>query len=89
MANTKSAIRRIRIERRNRTYNRFWKTRVKNAVKRALRAVEGGDPAQVREAFDLAQSLIDKAASKGVIHKNSAARKKARLFAKVRALLGA
>ncbi|MFO8111759.1 MAG: 30S ribosomal protein S20 [Desulfosalsimonadaceae bacterium] len=77
MANHKSAIKRIAQSEKKRLRNRIVKTRVKNAVKKVTAAAKTGeDPAGQLIA---AQSLIDKAAKKGVIHKRTAARKISRL----------
>ncbi len=77
MANHKSAIKRIAQNEKRRLRNRIVKTRVKNAVKKVDAAAKtGGDAAAELIA---AQSMIDKAAKKGVIHKRTAARKISRL----------
>ncbi len=86
MPNKKSAAKRVLIAERNRIYNRFWKTRCKTVTKKVLEAVEQGDAELARQRFDLAQGVFDKATVKGVIHRNTAARKKERLAAKVNAL---
>ena len=88
MPNKKSAIKRVRTSERNRLYNRFWKSRCKTALKKVLTLVENGDAASATTAFNDAQSVFDKAVVKGVIHRNTAARKKALLTAKVKALSG-
>lgn len=77
MANHKSALKRIKQNSKRRMRNRMVKTRVKNSVKKVLAAAENnGD---VREELKKAQSVIDKAAKKGVIHRRTAARKISRL----------
>ncbi|MGB8648078.1 MAG: 30S ribosomal protein S20 [Anaerolineae bacterium] len=84
MANTKSALKEIRKTARRRVRNRLVRASTRTAVKRAVRTIETGkgDSAQeVQTAF----SALDKAASKGVIHKNAAARRKARLTKKLKA----
>lgn len=80
MANHKSAIKRIAQSEKKRLRNRITKTRVKNAVKKVYATAQAGETttAQLTEA----QSLIDKAAKKGVIHRNTAARKISRLATK-------
>ncbi len=80
MANHKSAIKRIAQSEKKRLRNRITKTRVKNAVKKVYATAQAGETttAQLTEA----QSLIDKAAKKGVIHRNTAARKISRLVTK-------
>jgi small subunit ribosomal protein S20 len=86
MPNKKSAAKRVLIAERNRVYNRFWKTRCKTVTKRVLEAVEQGDLELARKRFDLAQGVFDKASVKGVIHRNTAARRKARLAVRIGAL---
>lgn len=86
MPNKKSAMKRVRISERNRLYNRFWKTRCKTAIKKVLAAVASADVDASVKALNDAQSALDKAVVKGVIHHNNAARKKAMLAAKVKAL---
>ena len=76
MPNKKSAERRVKIAERNRLYNRFWTSRCKTAVKKLLESVEAKDSEAAKKNFDLAQSVIDKAVVKGVMHKNTAARRK-------------
>jgi small subunit ribosomal protein S20 len=76
MPNKKSAERRVRTAERNRVYNRYWTTRCKNAVKKVLAAVEAKDETGAGKSFDAAQSVIDKAVVKGVMHRNTAARRK-------------
>ena len=87
MPNKKSAIRRVRSSERNRIYNRFWTTRCKNAVKKVLEAVDQNKKDSVVKLFDNAQSVIDKAVVKGVMHKNTAGRRKAMMSRHVKALM--
>lgn len=86
MPNKKSAIRRVRTSERNRIYNRYWKSRCKTVVKRVLESVAAGDVELAVKRLDLAQSVLDKAVVKGVMHKNTAARRKSRLTHKVQSL---
>lgn len=79
MPNTKSAAKRIRVGERDRMYNRAWKTRTKTAMKKVVAAVEEKNFDLAVQLFNEAQSAIDKAVIKGVLHKNTAARRKARL----------
>ncbi len=76
MPNKQSAKRRVRIEERNRLYNRYWTTRCKTAVKKLLESVEAGDGEAAARNFNLAQSVLDKAVVKGVMHRNTASRRK-------------
>lgn len=86
MPNKKSSAKRVKIAERNRLYNRFWKTRCKTATKRLLEAVESGDSELAKKRLDEAQAILDKAAGKGVIHRNTAARRKSALAIKVHAM---
>jgi small subunit ribosomal protein S20 len=89
MPNKKSAAKRMKTSERNRLYNRFWTTRCKNSVKKVLEAVEGQDSALAETRLAIAQSVIDKAVSKGVMHGNTAARRKSMITNRVKALSGA
>lgn len=79
MANHKSAIKRARqnVERRER--NKTVKTRIKNVVKDVRQAAAETSKEDALKNLHTAKSSIDKAAKKGVIHKNTAARKISRL----------
>ena len=81
MANTPSARKRIRTNERKRMRNRMYNSRVKTMVRKAEDAIFSGSSADdaVREAL----ITLDKAASKGIIHKNNAARRKSRLVKKL------
>ncbi len=59
------------------------KSSVHTAIRRTTEAIATGDADAVKKAYDKASSVIDSAARKGVLHKNTAARKKSRLAAKV------
>ncbi|MFC1896448.1 30S ribosomal protein S20 [Thermodesulfobacteriota bacterium] len=79
MANHKSAIKRASQNRFREMRNRSVKTRVKNVIKKVRTAVDENSPDSARQALILAQSVIDAAASRGVIHKNTASRRISRL----------
>ena len=79
MANTKQALKRHRQNLKARARNRVVKSHVKNAVKAVRSAVQANDQDQAREALQRVNSVLDKAAGKGVIHKNNAQRRVARL----------
>jgi small subunit ribosomal protein S20 len=87
MPNKKSAAKRVLVAERNRLYNRFWKTRCKNAIKKVLEAVQSKDVEMAKKRLDEAQKVLDKAVVKGVIHRNTAARRKSGVAAKVHALV--
>ena len=88
MAKTKSAEKRIRQSEKKREGNIRVKSQIKTAVKKLLLAVESKDLEQSKASLGKAISLIDKAATKGVIHKNTASRKISRLTKKVNTLSG-
>lgn len=79
MANHKSAIKRARQNEIRRIRNRSVKTRVKSVVKNVRQAVAGDSGDALDGPLKEAQSAIDKAAKKGVMHKRTAARKVSRL----------
>ena len=86
MPNKQSAKRRVRVAERNRVYNRYWTTRCKNAVKKVLEAVEAKDSEAASKNFDMAQSIIDKAVVKGVMHRNTATRRKKMMALRLKGL---
>ncbi|MDR1619232.1 MAG: 30S ribosomal protein S20 [Clostridiales bacterium] len=79
MANIKSAKKRVGITAKQNLRNRMLNSAMKTPIRRFNRALEAGDVANVDAAYIKAVSTVDKAASKGVIHKNAANRKKAQL----------
>lgn len=88
MANNKSAKKRILITKRNTLQNRFYKSSVRTLTKRFLRDLESykisqnnDDKEKVETVLSSIYSLIDKGSKKNVYHKNTAARKKAKLAA--------
>lgn len=83
MANHKSALKRARQNEIRRTRNRSVKTRIKKAVKNIRLAVEEGSSDKATGQLNMAKSIIDKAAKKGVIHKKAVARKISRLSKRV------
>jgi small subunit ribosomal protein S20 len=87
MANIKSQIRRNRQNEARRARNKSVRSYLKTKTKRFTDALDEGDTQAAREALDVASRELDKAAAKGVIHKNKAANKKARLARRLNALL--
>ena len=81
MANTRSAQKHMRADERKRIRNQKVRSRVRTLVKKAEQSITVGE-ADTVEALRIACAELDKAASKGVIHKNNAARRKSRLMAK-------
>ncbi|MBC2579260.1 30S ribosomal protein S20 [Clostridium sp. DJ247] len=83
MANIKSAKKRIKVTETKTLQNKMIKSALKTVIKKFLVAVEGGNVETAKTAFVSAVKALDMAASKGVLHKNKAARSKSRLAAKL------
>ena len=79
MANIKSAKKRVLIAEANRQRNVAFKTSIKTAVKKTLELAKGEDKEALNAALSKAYQLCDTAVVKGILHKNTAARKKSRL----------
>ncbi|OGO62205.1 MAG: 30S ribosomal protein S20 [Chloroflexi bacterium RBG_19FT_COMBO_50_10] len=80
MANTKSAIKRIKQNHKRRLRNRLFTGSARTFVKNARTSIDSGTSEEARTATIAAISALDKAAEKGIIHKNNAARRKGRLM---------
>ena len=83
MASHASALKAHRQSLKNREHNRQYRSRLRNALKSIRVAIDGEDLASVKKALRETVSLIDRMASKGVIHRNAAGRYKSRLAARV------
>jgi small subunit ribosomal protein S20 len=79
MANIKSQKKRIITNERRRVRNKGVRTALRTYVKRFRTAVDSGNLDEAREALSIASRALDKAASKGIIHKNNAANRKSEL----------
>ncbi len=86
MANHKSALKRARQNEVKRIQNKGYKTRVKKAVKDVRTALSDDSVDQAKKSFVKTVSIIQKAASKGVIHRNQASRKISRLATQINQL---
>ncbi len=86
MANIKSAKKRVLIAEANRQRNVAFKTSIKTAVKKVLALAVESDKEALNAAISKVYQLCDKAVSKGILHKNTAARKKSRLVLAVKKL---
>ena len=86
MANIKSQIKRILTNKKSQDRNRAVKSEVKTAVRATRAAIVGGDKAVAAAALVVAAKKLDKAAAKGVIHKNQAANRKSAIAKQVAAL---
>ncbi|MBN1642462.1 MAG: 30S ribosomal protein S20 [Anaerolineae bacterium] len=80
MANLKSSIKRIRSSRRKAAYNQITRSTARTYVKRARQLIEAGELEEARKVTQQAIRALDRAAQKGVIHQNNAARRKSRLM---------
>jgi small subunit ribosomal protein S20 len=79
MPNTKSAAKAMRQAKRRTVFNLATKTKFRTAVKTTRKAIVASQKPEAVESLKKAMSALDKAAKKGVIHKNTASRKKSRL----------
>jgi small subunit ribosomal protein S20 len=86
LANHKSAIKRARQNEVRRLRNKNYRTRSKNMIKEVRTAIADNSADQARENLKNSVSVIQKSASKGVIHKNTAARKISRLSRRINQL---
>ena len=83
MANIKSQMKRIRTNEKRRVRNQAVKSELKTLVRKTREAVDAGDAEAAEAALKVASRKLDKAASKGVIHKNQAANRKSKLAHRV------
>ncbi|GAA1513254.1 30S ribosomal protein S20 [Streptomyces agglomeratus] len=88
MANIKSQIKRNKTNEKARLRNKAVKSSLKTSIRKAREAVTAGDLEKATVAVREASRKLDKAVSKGVIHKNAAANKKSALAHKVASLQG-
>ncbi len=86
MPNIKTAIKRVKINDKKRAQNITVKSAMRTSVKKVEAAIVLNDATAATTTFADASSKLDKAASKGLIHKNAAARKKSRLMKKMNSL---
>ena len=86
MPNIKSAIKRVKTSEKRRALNASQKSALRSAVKTADQAIAGTDVEAAKAALLVATKKLDKAVTKGLIHKNAAARKKSRLAKRLNAL---
>ena len=84
-----SAVKRVQIAERNRLHNKYYKSTIKTLIKKTLENIDNIASIDAKKANLLvaqAYSRIDKAVKKGILTRNSAARKKSTLFKKLRSL---
>ena len=83
MAHSKQARKRIKVNLRKAQRNRVHRSATRTLVRSAIEAIESGDKEVATEAVVRAVRQLDRTASKGVIHKNNAGRRKSRLMARL------
>lgn len=86
MANSLSARKRARQSEKHRLANASQRSRVRTSIKKVLAAIESGDKSAAESAYKKAVPAIDRCVSKGLMHRNKAARHKSRLNRHIRAL---
>lgn len=79
MANIKSAKKRIKVAAKKQLRNRSIKSALKTSLKKFYAVVDSGDKAAAEAMLPAMTAVVDKAAAKGILHKNAAARKKSQL----------
>lgn len=80
MPNIQSAKKRLRSSERRRLRNKVHRGKARTAIKKARHLIEEGHLEEARQAVHAAVKTLDKAAQKGIIHENNAARRKSRLM---------
>ena len=83
MASHASALKAHRQSLKNREHNRQFRARLRNALRGIRAAIDGNDLSAARSALKQTISLIDRMASKGIIHRNAASRYKSRLTTRI------
>lgn len=83
MPNIKSAIKRVEIAQKRNAINTSRKSAMRTAIKRFEQSLVTGEPEKIQVSFKRALKAVDQSASKGLIHKNTAARKKSQLQRKL------
>lgn len=86
MANSAQAKKRIKQAEKARSRNASQRSAMRTSVKKVLKAIEAKDLETAKSTYQYASSLLDRAARKGLIHKNKAARLKSRVNAKIKAI---
>lgn len=85
MPNIRSAAQRVKLSQTQNLRNRSARSALRTTLKKFDAAVESGDAAAMRETYDAAVKKVDRAATKGLIHKNNAAHKKSAMTLKLNA----
>lgn len=88
MPNIKSSIKRVKITEKKTLQNKMYKSALKTSIKKFKAAVAAGDKTLAAATYTDAVSMVDKAASKGILHHNNAARKKSQFALMLNGLAG-
>lgn len=86
MANTPQSKKRARQAERRTDINKARRSRIRSYLRKVEEAIASGDPAKAADALHAAQPELARGVTKGVLHKNTAARKMSRLSSRVKAL---
>ncbi|MCU0973285.1 MAG: 30S ribosomal protein S20 [Burkholderiales bacterium] len=86
MANSAQAKKRARQSVARNAHNAALRTRLRSAIKKVRKAIEGGDKAAAKTVFSESIGIIDSVADKKIVHKNKASRHKSRLSAAIKAM---
>lgn len=86
MANNPSSLKRARQTPKRNAHNSSLRSRARTAVKRVIQSIKSGSHTDAQLAFKKATSVLDSMVSKGLYHKNTVARRKSRLNARIKAL---
>ncbi|MBC9954653.1 30S ribosomal protein S20 [Leucobacter sp. cx-42] len=86
MANIKSQLKRIKTNRKATERNRAYKSELRTLIRKTRESIAAGDKTAAEANLKVATRKLDKAVSKGVLHKNNAANRKSKLAAQVAAI---
>lgn len=86
MANSAQARKRARQAETRRQHNASLRSSMRTSVKKVIKAIQGGDQAAANAAFKAEMPLVDSMVNKGLAHKNTVARQKSRLNARIKAM---
>lgn len=87
MANIKSSIKRTRQSNKKRIHNNSRRSMMRTYIKKVYTTINTGDKKAAYNSFSIMQSILDRQATKGLIHKNKAARHKSNIFKKIKNML--
>lgn len=86
MANSAQAKKRARQALKSREHNMAHRSQMRTAIKKVIKAIDGGDKTAAEAAYKAAVPVIDRMCNKGLVHRNKAARHKSRLNGHIRAM---